>query len=165
MAVIFISLGSNLDREVQLRAAVRALRASFTGVSLSPVYESAAVGFDGPPFYNLVARAETALDPAAVVARLHAIEDAQGRQRHADGWHSRTLDLDLLLYDALVEETAQYALPRPEITSHAFVLKPLADLAGTLRHPLQAARYADLWAAFDQAAQPLTRVPFEFDAA
>ena len=90
MPEILLSLGSNLDRDRQLRSAVRALRTAFGPLELSPVYESGAVGFDGPPFYNLVARADTTLPAGAVVARLRAIEDAHGRERHAEGWHSRT---------------------------------------------------------------------------
>lgn len=164
MAAICVSLGSNIDRDRQLRRAARALRAAFGTVTLSPVYESAAVGFTGPPFYNAVARATTGLGLDAVLDALRRIEDAQGRVRHADSFHSRTLDLDLLLYDDLVVTTPTVALPRDEILRYAFVLAPLADVAGSLRHPVSGASYAELWAGFDQAALPLTRVAFDWDA-
>lgn len=163
MAEIFVSLGSNIDRDQHLRRAAGALRAAFADVAFSPVYESDAVGFDGPPFYNAVARATTGLGLDAVLAELRRIEDAQGRVRLADSFHSRTLDLDLLLYDDLVLETPTVALPRDEILRYAFVLGPLADLAGARRHPVSGARYADLWAGFDRAAQPLVRVDFDWD--
>ncbi len=165
MPEIFVSLGSNIDRDRQLRRAVGALRGTFGALDLSPVYESDAYGFDGPPFYNAVARADTALGLDAVLATLRAIEDAQGRVRQADSFHSRTLDLDLLLYDDLVLETPTVALPRDEILRYAFVLGPLADLAGTRRHPVNGATYATLWADFDRSVQPLTRIAFDWDAA
>jgi 2-amino-4-hydroxy-6-hydroxymethyldihydropteridine diphosphokinase len=165
MAEIFVSLGSNIDRERQLRRAAQALTSAFDTLRLSPVYESDAYGFDGPPFYNAVAHAETALDLNAVLATLRAIEDAQGRVRQADSFHSRTLDLDLLLYDDLVLETPTVALPRDEILRDAFVLGPLVDLAGDRRHPVNGATYASLWADFDRAAQPLKRVSFDWVAA
>jgi 2-amino-4-hydroxy-6-hydroxymethyldihydropteridine diphosphokinase len=165
MAEIFISLGSNIDRDHHLRRAAGALRKAFAGITLSPVYESTAFGFDGPPFYNAVARAETDLELNAVLDELRRIEDAQGRVRHADSFHSRTLDLDLLLYDDLVLETPTVALPRDEILRHAFVLAPLDNLAAELRHPVSGSSYADLWAGFDQTAQPLTRIAFDWWAA
>ncbi|MDX1592998.1 MAG: 2-amino-4-hydroxy-6-hydroxymethyldihydropteridine diphosphokinase [Gammaproteobacteria bacterium] len=164
MAEIFVSLGSNLDRDRQFRRAARALREAYTDVVLSPVYESAAVGFDGPPFYNAVARATTEETLDAVLGTLRAIEDAQGRVRRADSFHSRTLDLDLLLYDDLVLETPTVALPRDEILRYAFVLGPLADLAGTRRHPVSGLPYAELWAGFDRPGQALTRIDFEWEA-
>lgn len=165
MAEIFVSLGSNIDRERQLRRACVALRTAFGALDLSPVYESGAVGFDGPPFYNAVARADTALEIDAVLSTLRSIEDAQGRVREANSFHSRTLDLDLLLYDDLVLETPTVALPRDEILRYAFVLGPLADLAGAHRHPVSGTTYAEHWAAYDRASQPLTRVAFDWDAA
>jgi 2-amino-4-hydroxy-6-hydroxymethyldihydropteridine diphosphokinase len=164
MAEIFVSLGSNIDRDHQLRRAAAALRQTFASVAFSPVYESDAFGFDGPPFYNAVARAETELTLDPVLDALRRIEDAQGRVRHADSFHSRTLDLDLLLYDDLVLTTPTVALPRDEILRHAFVLAPLADLAGTRHHPVGGASYDALWAAFDHDAQPLTRVAFDWNA-
>ncbi len=164
MAEIFISLGSNIDRDHHLRHAARALRAAVGEIDLSPVYESDAVGFDGPPFYNAVAWAATGLVLDDVLASLRAIEDAQGRVRHAGGFHSRTLDLDLLLYDDLVLETPTVALPRDEILRYAFVLAPLADLAGERRHPVSGTTYAALWAGFDHTRHPLNRVAFSWDS-
>jgi 2-amino-4-hydroxy-6-hydroxymethyldihydropteridine diphosphokinase len=165
MAAICVSLGSNIDRDQHLRRAARALRATFGRIALSPVYESAAVGFDGPPFYNAVARATTDLALDAVLDELRRIEDAQGRVRHADSFHSRTLDLDLLLYDDLVLATPTVVLPRDEILRYAFVLAPLADVAGDLSHPVSGTPFAAIWAGFDQAALPLTRVAFDWDPA
>jgi 2-amino-4-hydroxy-6-hydroxymethyldihydropteridine diphosphokinase len=163
MAQLYVSIGSNLDRERCVRRAVAELRREFGPLVLSPVYESSAVGFDGPPFYNLVAGFATPRSPEAVIDVLHGIERALGRAAGDHGMCSRNIDLDLLTYDDLVRTTAEFELPREEIERYAFVLGPLADLAPECRHPVNGRRYAELWAAFDHASQPLVSVPFAWD--
>lgn len=162
MARVYVSLGSNIERERNLRAAVRALREHFGPLGLSPVYESRPIGFEGENFYNLVAAIDTAETPEAVVAALHAIEQRLGRRRGTSRYVSRTIDLDALLYDDLVREDAALRLPRREIREYACVLRPLADLAPERRHPQTGETYAEMWARFDQKAQPLSRVELEF---
>ena len=120
------------------------------------MYESAAVGFDSAPFYNLVLGFSTQESPQAIQEQLHAIEDRCGRQRTAT-LSARTLDLDLLLYDDLVMTDGKLVLPREDINRYAFVLRPLAEIAGTARHPVTGVSYADMWADFDDEGQPLTR--------
>ena len=155
MARIYISIGSNIDAARNVRRAVAALRADFGPLALSPVYESEAVGFAGNNFLNLVAGADTARPVREVAARLHAIEDAQGRDRSGPRFSSRVIDLDLLLYDDLVLDTPALVLPREEILDNAFVLRPLADLAPDLVHPVARRTMAELWAEFDQSTQAL----------
>lgn len=162
MARVYVGLGSNIERERNLRAAVRALREHFGSLILSPVYESRPIGFEGENFYNLVATVDTAETPETVVAVLHAIEQHLGRRRGATRYLSRTIDLDLLLYDNLVREDPGLWLPRSEILEYACVLRPLADLAPQRRHPQTGETYAEMWARFDQTAQPLTLVELEF---
>ena len=159
MPRIWLSLGSNQARESSLRGAVRMLRETFGPLVLSTVYESAAVGFVGEPFLNLVVGAETDLPVEAVQQRLRQIEDAHGRVRGGDKFCPRTLDIDLLTYGELVRPDLD--LPREEIVHHAFVLGPLAEVASRERHPVLGRSYAELWAAFDQAAQPMRRAELE----
>ena len=102
MTRIYISLGSNIDRERHIRAGLDALHAEFGELQVSRVFESEAVGFNGRPFYNLVAAAETDLPLATVCQRLRAMEFAHGREPDAKKFAPRTLDLDLLLYGDLV---------------------------------------------------------------
>lgn len=157
MARVYVSVGSNVDRDRNIAMALRLLEASFGPLLRSSVYESEAVGFDSAPFYNLVVGFDTDESPREIQDMLHRIEASSGRIR-TTGLSARTLDLDLLLYDDLVTETDGMSLPRKDITRYAFVLAPLAEIAGTLRHPISGQRYADLWSAFDAAGQVLSRV-------
>jgi 2-amino-4-hydroxy-6-hydroxymethyldihydropteridine diphosphokinase len=161
----FVSIGSNVDKDRNVRSALRALRARFGALTVSPIYESRAVGFEGENFYNLVVSFDTRAAPAAIAAALLDIETAQGRVRApGNRFNSRTLDLDLILYgDAIVEEPG-LTLPRAEILQHAFVLRPLADIAPEGCHPISGESYAQMWTRFADRDQGLWPVPFEPDA-
>ncbi|HEB82009.1 MAG TPA: 2-amino-4-hydroxy-6-hydroxymethyldihydropteridine diphosphokinase [Gammaproteobacteria bacterium] len=162
MATIFISLGSNIEREKHTRAGVEALQKAFGKLRLSSVYESEAVGFKGDAFYNMVIACDTGLPVHEANAVLRAIEDAHGRDRSGPKFSSRTLDLDLLLYDDLVLDENGLVLPRGEILKNAFVLWPLAEIAPDRVHPQAGKRYAELWQAFDKSRENLQPIPFSF---
>ena len=145
MARVAVSIGSNLDRERNVKDALAALAKIFGKLSRSPVYESAAYGIDGPPFYNLVVVFETLLNAYAVRGEIQAIENQQGREigEHRSG--PRSLDLDLLLYDDAVFHDQGLDVPRREIFEHAYILKPLADLLPATPHPVTGESFADIW--------------------
>ena len=157
MAQVYVSVGSNVERERNIATALQELTESYGELQQSSVYESAAVGFDSAPFYNLVVGFSTRESPRVVQEQLHAIEDRCGRQRTAT-LSARTLDLDLLLYDDQVMTDGKLVLPREDINRYAFVLGPLAEIAAAARHPVTAVSYAEMWAAFDDSDQPLTRI-------
>lgn len=145
MSTAWLSLGSNLDAEANLRAAIAALHARFDAVRVSPVYRTPAVGFDGPEFLNCAAAIDTDLDVFALDAWLHALEDAHGRDRTQPRFSSRPLDIDIVFFDDLVlDGPGHLQLPRPELR-HAFVLKPLHDLAPALRVPGDGRTLQELW--------------------
>ena len=156
MSRAYLSLGSNVDPLVHLARAVAALRERFGTVVLSPMYRTRAVGFEGADFVNGAAVVETDLDPVALHDWLHALEDAHGRDRAGPRYGDRTLDIDIVLYDDLLfDGPGHLRIPRPELR-HAFVLKPLADIAPDARHPVSGERIAALW-----AAHPDHEVAFE----
>lgn len=162
MARIYISLGSNIEREAHTRAGIKALAQAFGELELSSVYESEAVGFDGDAFYNMVIACDTDLDVHAANKVLAAIEDANERDRSGPKFSSRTLDLDLLLYDDRVLSENGLTLPRDEILKNAFVLWPLAEIAPDLKHPVVKKTYAELWSGFDRAKENLRPIAFAF---
>lgn len=159
----YISLGSNVDRDNMLRQAVAALRERFGEVGLSPVYDSAAVGFDGSNFLNLVAVVDSDLEAGELVTCFHAIEDHLGRDRSLPKFASRPIDLDLLLYGDEIIDLPGLRIPRPEILENAFVLRPLQDLAPDLIHPEQGESMAILWQRMAPAAPKLDVYPLDFD--
>lgn len=162
MARVFVSIGSNTDREVYIGRSLDALQQRFEKLELSPVYESEAVGFSGDNLFNLVAVFETDLEVGELSRTLKKIEDDNGRCRKDPKFSGRTLDIDILTYDALIGEIEGVTLPRGEITENAFVLQPLADLAPKERHPVLAETYQQLWLDFDKDKQQLERIAFEW---
>ena len=143
----YLSLGSNLDAETHLRDAVAALRARFGEVEVSRAYRFPAVGFAGGDFLNAAAAIDSDLDPFALNDWLHALEDAHGRDRSGPRYGDRTLDIDIVFYDALVlDGPGHLRLPRDELR-HAFVLKPLAEIAPGFVDPVSGCRLGAMWRA------------------
>jgi len=160
MARIYISVGTNSNREYNLRGAIQELAQNFGVLQLSSVYESEAVGFTGDAFYNMVIGADTQLDIAAVIAVCKQIEDNYGRVRDNVKYCGRSLDLDLLSYDQQVC-AAPVELPRGEILQNAFVLQPLAEIAPDRLHPVLLQSYQQLWQHY-KIPQKLWVIPFQF---
>jgi len=161
LAQVFIGVGSNIDREENIRAGLRELRTQFSNVNISTIYETIAVGFEGDNFFNLVVGLETDLTPKELQDKLHEIESQFGRKRGGPRYVSRTLDLDLLLYDDVVCEEEGIQIPREDVIKFAFVLRPLSEIAGYLRHPVLGECYTDLWKAFKEHDQELWPVELE----
>lgn len=155
----YLSLGSNLEPLRHLAAALDELRARFGPLTVSPAYRTPAVGFDGPGFVNLAVGLDTELSPLALNDWLHALEDRHGRRRDVPRFSDRTLDVDIVFYDALVTEgPGHLQIPRDELR-HAFVLKPIVDIAPDFVHPVSGRRMAELWDAFPAAAAGLEIEP------
>jgi 2-amino-4-hydroxy-6-hydroxymethyldihydropteridine diphosphokinase len=159
MARVYLSLGSNLEPVHYLNAALDELRAHFGALSVSPAYRSKSVGFDGADFVNLAVGLDTELSPEALNDWLHALEDRHGRRRDVPRYSDRTLDVDIVLYDDLVRQGKGHLdIPRKEL-KHAFVLKPIADIAPQLRHPVSGQTMQALWQAFPAESEPLEPEP------
>ena len=162
MAYVYVSIGSNIDRYRHVAAALDALQVQFGALDLSPVYESESVGFDGNPFLNLVAGFHCQLAVAELATALRAIEYAHGRRPDAPKFGSRTIDIDILTVDAQTGDIDGVRLPRAEIIENAFVLLPLAQLAGDVLHPTAGKTYRHLWQEYDQSSQQLWPVDFQW---
>ncbi|MCG6630483.1 2-amino-4-hydroxy-6-hydroxymethyldihydropteridine diphosphokinase [Acinetobacter baumannii] len=163
MTTVLLSLGSNVQPTHYLRLAVAALRARFGQIDVSPAYRTPAVGFDGPDFVNNAVVLQTDLELDALDHWLHALEDAHGRDRSGPRFSNRTLDMDVVFFgDCIVEGSGHPRIPRPELT-HAFVLKPRADIAPDFIDPLSGQTLAALWQAHPQYGGAFTTV--ELDAA
>jgi 2-amino-4-hydroxy-6-hydroxymethyldihydropteridine diphosphokinase len=155
---VFVSVGSNVDPRHNLRWGLHQLTRRFGSLRVSPVYRNRPVGFEGDDFYNLVVAFDTDEDPRAVSEALDAMENACGRDRGGPRYGPRTLDLDLLLHGSAVVDAPGLVLPRPDLLRYAFMLGPLAALAGDRRHPLTGESFAMHWARFDRASHPLVEV-------
>ncbi|MEP4149522.1 MAG: 2-amino-4-hydroxy-6-hydroxymethyldihydropteridine diphosphokinase [Halioglobus sp.] len=162
MARVYLGLGSNIERERYITAGLDALESLFGAMDISPVYESAAIGFDGQPFLNMVVGVNTDLTLAEMAKRLRHIEFEHGRPQNASRFSSRQLDIDILTYDDLVGVIDGVELPRGEILENAFVLQPLADVAPDEVHPSDGRNYAVLWERFDCGNQMISRIEFSW---
>ncbi|MDR2871104.1 MAG: 2-amino-4-hydroxy-6-hydroxymethyldihydropteridine diphosphokinase [Xanthomonadaceae bacterium] len=161
MITVLLSLGSNLRPQYHLHAAIDALRARFDDIVLSGIYHMPAVGFDGPPFLNAAALLRTDLELSVLDHWLHALEDKLGRDRRGPRFSNRTLDIDIVFYgDRIVHGPGQLRIPRPEL-KHAFVLKPLAEIAPDFIDPCSKRTLAALWASHPQYGETFERVLVE----
>jgi len=140
----YLSLGSNIEPERNLRSAIAALRERFDGFAMSSVYRFPAVGFDGPDFLNAAAAIDCEIDPFALNRWLRELERQHGRIRGNVKFSSRSLDIDIVYFGELVLDGPELTLPRPEL-NQAFVLKPMAELDPHFVDPICKRSMRQLW--------------------
>jgi 2-amino-4-hydroxy-6-hydroxymethyldihydropteridine diphosphokinase len=141
---IFVGIGSNIDREKNIKSCVSILKDVYGDMRISPVYETESMGFDGPNFYNLVSCFETDQSVYELKNTLNEIENDHGRHFNETKFSSRTLDIDILYYDDLVLSDDKIQIPRKEICEYDFVLKPLVDLVPDFIHPANNMSHKDM---------------------
>jgi len=139
LSQIYIGLGANLNApEEQLKKALKSI-AQISGCSLiqySSFYRSAPMGpQDQDDYVNAVAKISSNLPPLELLDNLQKIEQQQGRVRKEERWGPRTLDLDILLIDNEIINTARLTVPHYGIKLRNFVLVPLLEIAPELRLP------------------------------
>jgi len=147
MVQVYVSVGSNIECERNIRSGILHLRQRFGELALSSVYESVAVGFEGDNFYNLVVGFE-ARDAWQLNDILHEIEYSHGRSKGEKKFAARTLDMDLLLFGDADLRPKGLDVPREEIARYAFVLGPLAEVAPQALHPILNISYQDMWLSY-----------------
>jgi dihydroneopterin aldolase/2-amino-4-hydroxy-6-hydroxymethyldihydropteridine diphosphokinase len=137
MARAFISIGSNIEPETNVKNAVRLLGSEARILAISTVYRTEPVGPPGQPwFINCVVDIQTDLAPRELkFMLLRRIESKLGRTRGSDKFAARPIDLDLILYDELVLTTPDLVLPDPDIPQRPFLAIPLSELAPGLILP------------------------------
>jgi len=145
MARAFISIGSNIDPESNVRDALLRLGSSVRVRAISTVYRTEPIGPPGQQmFYNCVVEIETGLAPRDLKFRLlRRIESELARKRDSDKFAARTIDMDLILYDDLVMTADDLTLPDPDITRRPFLAVPLQELAPGLVLPGSGVRISD----------------------
>ena len=162
MPLLILSLGSNLEPRINIPLAVESLRRKFGKLSLSRVYESEAIGFQGDNFLNLVASVECNVPLGEIQSYLKLLEDLMGRDRDMTRFADRVIDIDILLYGDSTGEECGLSLPRSEILSSAFVLCPLAELHPKLKYCPLNLSFEELWDDFDKTEQKLWAIDFCF---
>jgi len=157
-----LSIGSNIEPTINIRKVLHLLAQEFGSISLSKVYESEAVGFDGDNFMNLVVIAEVEKPLLEISQRLKLIEDQLGRDRQQPKFSGRSMDIDILTYGDESGVECGLSLPRAEITRNAFVLLPLAEMLPDELHKQSGQTYAELWRGFDKSSQKIWAVDFQW---
>ena len=146
MSIVHLNIGSNQNRRTNIRHAIKALEQYFSNIILSSLFESPSEGFKGNDFYNVGVNITTLKTSNEVVDILRDIENSLGRNRSLPKFSSRMIDLDLVLYGGIIDETLN--VPRKDILKYAFVLAPLAELNPEVIHPLEGTSFQNLWQIF-----------------
>lgn len=155
MATVYVGLGSNIEAETNLRLGLGELRRRYGDLRVSTVYRNKAIGFDGDDFLNLVASFSCDSGPETICDAIESIHKLVGRDRNSGKWESRPLDIDLLLYNGMVRNEGPVHVPREDVLKYSFVLRPLAEMAPQLVHPVTGKTMLEHWQEFDPSSHPL----------
>lgn len=158
MTDVYVAAGSNVEPEKYLARALRELAAAYGPLTLSPAYRNQAVGFSGDDFINLVVGFRTEDEVAAVRQQLQKIEADCDRPLDAPKWAPRTMDLDILLFGDLVSDEPGLKIPRPDLIKRPYMLRPIADIAPNVRHPILGKTMRELWESFAGDAHSMVEV-------
>lgn len=133
----YLSLGSNVgDRERNLQDAIAHIGRLGQVRKVSSIYETEPLEFTEQPwFLNCAVALDTTLSARDLLSALLAIEETMGRKRTVEKG-PRTIDIDVLLFGDAVIESSALTVPHPEMHRRRFVLEPLAEIAGDVRHPV-----------------------------
>ena len=156
---LYLSLGSNIQPEANLRLAVRELMNFGHLLAVSSVWESAPVGYETQPnFLNAVVLLGTKMPADSFQeSAIRGIEEALGRVRGKNKYGPRTIDIDIMLVNDEVMTLGHRRIPSPEILERAFVAIPMAEIDPEYRHPVTGQRMDEIAAGFDAEAQTLKR--------
>jgi 2-amino-4-hydroxy-6-hydroxymethyldihydropteridine diphosphokinase len=163
MIEVFIAAGSNVEPLPNLRIALNHLRNHYPDLRLSNTYRNPAVGFIGEDFINLVVGFATGDSLDQVITNMHEAEALCGRLRTAPKYEPRSMDLDLLLYGRKICDEPALKLPRPDLLKRSFMLRPMAELAPNLLHPVLGKTMQQLWDESPLHDHPMTPIEFSLN--
>lgn len=134
---VYLALGANIgDRESNIRLALRLLEPQAHVEAVGALYESTPQPPAPPPdFLNTACRVSTLLDPEALLEFVKRVESDIGR-RPGPLWGPRPIDIDIVLYDDRIMDTADLTIPHTQLLQRNFVLQPLLDMGDDLVHPV-----------------------------
>lgn len=157
----YLSLGSNIEPEENMVAAVKLLAGMTRLVAVSPVWETQPIGLTNQPnFLNAAAVVETELNATTFVEQVtHKIEQNLGRVRQANKNAPRTIDIDLILFSHQIFKMNHRHIPSPELLERPFVVIPLAAIAPNIRHPETGQTLQDIAESFDVALDDMQLRP------
>ena len=143
MHQVFISIGSNIDPLKNIDK-VKILLNDLFECTFSGLYETVAEGFEGDDFVNCVVGFKTDITPTKLNENLKDIEKNMGRTDGQKGMSNRIIDLDLILYGDLVLNDKNLSLPSDDIEKYSFILEPLVEIAGDIKHPVSKQSFKSL---------------------
>lgn len=162
MTWVTLGIGSNVDARDNLASCLDMLLLIFHDMALSSVFESEAIGYEGDNYLNMVVSFDTDLKLPEIMAIIKEVERKHGRNPKQARYASTSLDIDLLTYGQKQGNSHGISLPRGEITTNAFVLWPLSQVAPRHKHPLEKKTYKQLWAEYPKDSQKLWPVEFKW---
>ncbi len=143
MQRVFVSIGSNIEPEINLELVKVNLNDLFE-CEYSTTYETKSEGFRGNNFLNAVVGFNTDIKPLALKGVLKSIETEMGRTENQKGMSNRVIDLDIILYGDSVINEDKVIIPSSDIEDYLFVLEPLVEIAGHLKHPVRKILFSEL---------------------
>ncbi|MBX2838447.1 MAG: 2-amino-4-hydroxy-6-hydroxymethyldihydropteridine diphosphokinase [Gammaproteobacteria bacterium] len=135
MNSVYLSIGSNIDPATNFQRCAVFIRKHFNHAQWSPIYQSRAIGMDGPDFLNAAVLIKTTLGIDTFPALLKTLEKELGRTDEQAAFSNRTIDADIVLFNDSCIDLPELTIPRPELVSMAFVLVPMVDIAANVIHP------------------------------
>ena len=147
MHQVFISIGSNINPRHNIEK-VKIILDDLFECTYSSLFETAAEGFVGNKFINCIVSFETDLLPKELRNKCKQVEKDMGRTEDQKGMSDRIIDLDIILYGDQVIKDDYFDIPSKDIDNCLFVLEPLAEIAGSLFHPVSNLSFSELLIAF-----------------